>query len=295
VIMIGAGFFLAGSKTGRDLTQKASDLAEEMSDEARRRAHDLGDQVSKAASDAANFASDAVDRTREAVASGASRLQQTGQRSAEAARAGAAAQTQAVQDTAGEWTTEASRRTDDLKDKMSQVADASTSAVQDALSSAAGAAQATAARTAQTGREFIDATRSRLTEAGQRTSGTLRETIEQNPLLVASVGLLVGGLIASALRKVSVEERLFGSASRAMRQQARHAAAAGLAAAKGTADEAMGNVARQAEAEGLTPEGMARGARDAGQRLQRVAERAVTTAFDPDTHPDDNGGGKQHG
>jgi hypothetical protein len=36
ILMIGAGLFFAGSKTGRDLTQKASDIAEDVTDEARR-------------------------------------------------------------------------------------------------------------------------------------------------------------------------------------------------------------------------------------------------------------------
>src|SRR2546421_5035641 len=36
VLMIGAGLFLTGSKTGRDLTRKASDFGEDVSDEARR-------------------------------------------------------------------------------------------------------------------------------------------------------------------------------------------------------------------------------------------------------------------
>jgi hypothetical protein len=42
-------------------------------------------------------------------------------------------------------------------------------------------------------------------------------------------------------------------------------------------------VARQAGAEGLTPDKFDETARDIGQRVRRVAENAVTTAFDPDT------------
>jgi anti-sigma factor RsiW len=114
-------------------------------------------------------------------------------------------------------------------------------------------------------------------------------------LLVAGLGLVIGALIASALPKSEIEENLAGDASSAMKRKAREAAAAGFDAAKGATGEILANVAQQAAAEGLTPDGLARGAQDVGQRVQRVAERAVTTAFDPDHHSDDTAGGRQHG
>ena len=45
VLMVGAGLFLAGSKTGQTVTQKASDIASDLSEDLLQRAHDLGDQV----------------------------------------------------------------------------------------------------------------------------------------------------------------------------------------------------------------------------------------------------------
>ena len=45
VLMVGAGLFFAGSKTGQAASQKAMDMASDLSDEVRRRAHDVGDQV----------------------------------------------------------------------------------------------------------------------------------------------------------------------------------------------------------------------------------------------------------
>ena len=41
ILMVGAGLFFAGTKTGQSATQKASDLAADLSDEVRRRTHDL--------------------------------------------------------------------------------------------------------------------------------------------------------------------------------------------------------------------------------------------------------------
>jgi hypothetical protein len=167
--------------------------------------------------------------------------------------------------------------------------------VQETVSSASEFVRDTGVRAAQSGQEFLDATRSRATRLGEQAVGTVRETVQQNPLLVAGVGLLIGGLIASVLPKSDIEENLAGDASSAMKRKAREAATAGFDAAKGATGEMLANVAQQAEAEGLTPDGLARGAQDVSQRIQRVAERAVTTAFDPDHQTDDIGGERQHG
>jgi hypothetical protein len=152
----------------------------------------------------------------------------------------------------------------------------------------------TGTRAARSGQEFVDATRAQASRLGEQAAGTVRDTVQQNPLLVAGVGLLIGALIASALPKSDIEENLAGDASNAVKRKAREAAAAGFDAAKGATGEILANVAQQAAAEGLTPEALARSAQDVGQRVQRVAERAVTTAFDPD-HPSNTDGERQHG
>ena len=50
VLMVGAGLFFAGSKTGQAATQKASDVASDLSDEVVCRAREFGDQVGESAS-----------------------------------------------------------------------------------------------------------------------------------------------------------------------------------------------------------------------------------------------------
>ena len=45
ILMVGAGVFLASSKTGQAATQKASDTAAELSSQVMRQARELGDQV----------------------------------------------------------------------------------------------------------------------------------------------------------------------------------------------------------------------------------------------------------
>ena len=130
--------------------------------------------------------------------------------------------------------------------------------------------------------------------ASDRAGKTVFETIEQNPLLVAGVGLLLGGLIASALPRSDLEDNLVGEASEAAKNRARDAASRGFDAAKGAAGEIFENVARQAGAEGLTSDGLDTAAKDIGQRVRRVAEAAVTTAFEPENASTSSAGGGEH-
>jgi hypothetical protein len=178
---------------------------------------------------------------------------------------------------------------------MSQAASSSARAAQDAVSGASEFVRDASTRAIDSGREFLESTRSQATRLGEQAVGTFRETAQQNPLLVAGVGLLIGGLIASALPKSDLEEDVAGAASAKVKRKASQAAAAGFEAAKGATGEILANAAQQASAEGLTPDQLARSAQDVGHRVQRVAERAVTTAFDPDHQDDDTGGERQHG
>jgi hypothetical protein len=130
---------------------------------------------------------------------------------------------------------------------------------------------------------------------GERAGKTLFETVEQNPLLVAGVGLFVGGLIASALPRSDVENRVIGDASNSLKRRADQAASGAVRAAKDAVGGAFEEATKQAEAEGLSPEGVAETARDLGERLRHVAEAAVTTAFEPTQNGNEHQQRNTHG
>ena len=67
VLMVGAGLFLAGSKSGQAATQKASDIASDLSEDLVQRAQGLGDQVGNSAVAAKTYVSDQLDRVSAAV------------------------------------------------------------------------------------------------------------------------------------------------------------------------------------------------------------------------------------
>ena len=121
--------------------------------------------------------------------------------------------------------------------------------------------------------------------------------LNRNPVLVAGVGLLIGGVIASAFPRSDIEDGLVGDASTAVKRRAQAAASQGFDAAKNAVGEVYDEATRQAEVEGLTPNGIGKAAQDIGQRVRRVAESAVTTAFEPaqENHQPSTHGETDHG
>ena len=91
----------------------------------------------------------------------------------------------------------------------------------------------------------------------------------------------IGGLIASALPRSEFKDELIGDTSSAAKRQVQAAAGKKFESAKNAVGEIFDETSRQAEAEGLTTEGLGTAAQDIGQRARRVAEVAVTTAFEP--------------
>jgi len=291
-LLIGAGLFFTGSKSGQEAVRKASDMASDLTDEVRRRGHDLSDQLSSSVASARDAATDAVDRVGDMMSTGADRARTS------AGSAGAAlnAQTDTVRDSTASLAESASAKGRDLKGSVVDLADAAGQRARAAVSDGSSALQGALASTRDTAFETARDLRDKAAEASDRAGKTVLQTIEQNPLLVAGVGLLLGGLIASALPRSVLEDNLVGEASEAAKGRAREAASRGFDAAKGAAEEIIENVARQAGAEGLTSGGFDEAAKDIGQRVRRVAEAAVTTAFNPDNESTSPaGGGNHHG
>jgi len=307
VLMVGAGLFLAGSKTGQTVTQKASDIASDLSEDLLQRAHDLRDQVGESATAAKHYASDQFDHISAAVSDVAGRTSPTADAASGALAPGsrtaqgrapsigdtvagfkeegirmATSATAALQDTAASLGDSVATRASDLKDQAVRMASSTGSTVQDIASDAAFALRNSANTTLEAGKDAARAARDTASDLADRAQKTIFQTIEQNSLVVAGVGLLIGGLIASALPRSEIEDDLAGGVSDEVKRRAQNAVSQGLDAAKTAAGEVYDEASRLAEAEGLTPRGLSEAAQDIGQRVRRVAESAGTTAFEPE-------------
>ncbi|MEO8318639.1 MAG: hypothetical protein ABI561_09995 [Bradyrhizobium sp.] len=293
VLMVGAGLFLAGSKTGQAATQKASDMATDLSDEMGRRAHDLSDEVQDTASSAKNFASDQYDRINSAVATGSSQVKGA----ANAAGASIASNSEKIRERTVSIGKSLSDQADSLKNDGLRIVSSTAATVQDVATDAAATAQSAASTVADAGMDAVRKITAKASDVSDRAGKTIFQTIEQNPLLVAGVGLLVGGLIASALPGSDFENELVGDTSSAAKRQVQAAASKGFDAANAAVGEIYDETSRRAEVEGLTTEGIGKGAQDITQRVRRVAEAAVTTAFEPseEIHQPKTRGENDHG
>jgi len=298
VLMVGAGLFFAGSKTGHSATRKAGEMASDISDEVGRRARDFGNQVGGPASAAKAYASDQPDRASAAGSDGT-----TAQVSRAAHEAGAtfASNSQKLQEKAASFGASVSDVSTALRDEGTRTASSAAATVQAVASDVTSVGQRATGATTAAGQDAARAIGDKATDLTERAGKAIFETIEQNPLLVAGVGLLVGGLIASALPRSDIEDDLVGYSSTAVKRRAQTAASQGFDTAKNVVGEVVDEATRQAQEEGLTPDGIAKAAQDIGQRVRRVAETAVTTAFEPtqDDHQHDHQpsthGGTDHG
>jgi hypothetical protein len=299
VLMVGAGLFFAGSKTGQSAAQRATDMASDLSDEVQRRTREFGEQVGESAAVAKAFASDNLDRLRDTVSGGTDQISQAANQVNQAANsigATLASGSDKLKERAASLGASAADKANDLKDRTIRAAGSAASTVQDITSDAASAARRVAATTADAGLNAAKAARDTASDLTGRAGKTFLETIEQNPLLVAGVGLLVGGLIASALPRSDIEDGLIGDASNSVKRHAQAAASQGFDAAKDAVGDVYDKATRQAEAEGLTPDELGKAAQDIGQRVRRVAESAVTTVFEPQDQPQQNANGaRDHG
>jgi hypothetical protein len=290
VLMVGAGLFFAGSKTERSATRKAGEMASDISDEVGRRARDFGNQVGESASAAKAYASNQLDRASAAVSGGTDQMS----RAAHETGATLASNLQKLQEAASFGVSDVSAA---LRDEGIRTASSAAATGQDIASDAASVGQRATGATTDAGLDAARAIGDKASDLTERAGKAIFETIEQNPLLVAGVGLLVGGLIASALPRSDIEDDLVGDSSTAVKRRAQTAASQGFDTATNVVGEVVDEATRQAQEEGLTPDGIAKAAQDIGQRVRRVAETAVTTAFEPtqDDHQPSTHGGTDHG
>jgi hypothetical protein len=284
VWLIGAGLFLTSSSTGRELTRKATERTEDVADEARRRAHDLGDQIADIASDTKAKVAGALSGTTRTISDLADELRRTGSEAADAIGTRVSDGLHVAERSTTSAADAIASQSNATKDRLSQVG----AMAEDAVSGASEFVQNAGSRAGQVGQDTFDWARNRATGLSERAGASFQEIFQQNPLLVAGAGLLIGGLIASVLPKSEMEESLIGETSDMAKSRVAEAAAAGFEAAKRATGVILSNVERQASAEGLTPDGLEQSAREIGQKVRHVAETAVTTAFDPNNEQNDN-------
>jgi ElaB/YqjD/DUF883 family membrane-anchored ribosome-binding protein len=181
-----------------------------------------------------------------------------------------------------ESATDSARRTlhdaqDYARDRVDTVMDRATEAVSSVKDRISGAAEDAKAAVSGT----TDKITGQAADLAQQARTAVSGTWEQNPLLVAGVGLAIGAFIAAAFPATQAEESLFGEASDAVRRQADGLAAKGIEAAKGVVQGAAAAAGEQ----GLSAEGLTKVGEDLTGKVRAVAERGVEAALGEPKNP----------
>lgn len=273
VYMIGAGLYLAKSETGKAATQKVSDAAADMIDQASQRATAIRDRVSDAAAAVGNTAGG----LKETIVAGANSAASRSEQLRNAAGSAGASLREAGEEKKNRISQMAAAAVEKAVGLSENVAAAGQKA-SDVIKNSASEATQTAQHAAQTAQQAALSAKQAASDLSERAGRTFVETVEQNALLVAGIGLVIGGVIAGALPRTDLEDEFMGETSRSARRRAQATASRAMR-------ESARRAARQAETEGLDPEGVGEAVRDVGERVRHVAEAAVTTAFEP---PEEN-------
>ena len=257
LLLIGAGLALSRSTTVRRATDealaRAREAAADAADVTRQKMDEWRDTAASAVDRASELASSAQERVSTAVGDAKARATNLGRdATASMTNGGEAARNRG----AGAFSTEMDRGTGALNTAMDRGTDAFNTAM-------------------DRGTDAFNAASEKITNLAGQARQSVSSTYEQNPLLVAGIGLAVGAIIASALPATSAENRLFGDTSEKLRQRATDAAAEGLDAAKQAAE----GVVAAASQEGLSPQGLASAADDMTRKARSVAERGVEAAL----------------
>jgi ElaB/YqjD/DUF883 family membrane-anchored ribosome-binding protein len=272
VLMIGAGLFLMGSKSGKKITHKAAGVASDLvaqvavgADSMKRTLHDTQDSASHAIASAKAMASTAVDNLAKQSAK---------------ARAAAMDASGQLSETGSAFVRSASDSGADLKQKIDAAAGNAPGAIRDRVSAATTYVQDTVGSAAVFSASATRQVHDGAIKTSQNANDFIDDIIQQNPLIVGGIGLAMGALIASALPRTDAEATIMGVASAGVQKRANDMASRGFDAAKGVAANVISDVAQRADEQGLTPDGLSDAARDLGRRARQVVENATTTAFE---------------
>jgi hypothetical protein len=138
--------------------------------------------------------------------------------------------------------------------------------------------------------ENVEPVGERASAMGTNISSAAAKFLNENALLVAGIGAVVGAFIAGSIPASEAENRLFGAGSEKLKDKAREAAAQGIEQAGDIVAEAAGSVAATAAREGLDATGVKQALNTVADSVRAVADRGVDSALGTSPTPGGNGG-----
>jgi hypothetical protein len=225
---------------------------------------------------AAEAAAPGIEKAREVIDEASERAQSLGDDMRKAmshAERQAAGMAGEARESAGGMADAASGMAGDLRDRATQAADAVVDKVRSGMDAAS-----------EMAKEQMERVRSTAKDAATAAPATASKVIRDNAVLIGSLGLAIGAILAASLPSTRAEASVIGNASDRVKRAAGSAAQSGFDAAKDTVLSAADAAAKSVSEADLGGHA-SRITEGVTGRLKEVAEDVVTTAFDPSRNP----------
>src|SRR6185295_17259881 len=225
---------------------------------------------------AAEAAAPGIEKAREVIDEASERAQSLGDDMRKAmshAERQAAGMAGEARESAGGMADAASGMAGDLRDRATQAADAVVDKVRSGMDAAS-----------EMAKEQMERVRSTAKDAATAAPATKSKVIRDNAVLIGSLGLAIGAILAASLPSTRAEASVIGNASDRVKRAAGSAAQSGFDAAKDTVLSAADAAAKSVSEADLGGHA-SRITEGVTGRLKEVAEDVVTTAFDPSRNP----------
>ena len=162
-----------------------------------------------------------------------------------------------------------------LKTQTADAVDSAVQSAQDFASESATAVSDAVSHAYDSGVEIAEKATHDVELALDRTKDRLIQAIEQHPLVVGGIGLLIGGFVASCIPTTSAEASAFGEVSDGLKTQALNAMSEGMGVIKAAAGEVFDDAVAQTTERGLTSNVVGDVIHTAGEKVQSAGHEAI--------------------
>jgi ElaB/YqjD/DUF883 family membrane-anchored ribosome-binding protein len=238
-----------------------------MMDQARQTLGNSTETLKNTASEWTDKASQAAASAQDSMRHAGNQMRTAGQQVSDAASRAASSAAESVQSAASTVRDTMSSATDSLR-QMGSTAASTVSSAPGAVADVASAGYQSAADAAAYARDQVG-------YASRRARDTASDVVERYPLLVAGIGLAIGGILAAALPVTRAESRYLGSAADELKERARDMASQGFEQAKASAQQLYEETARKAQEQGLSADALRQAGEDIRDKAPTVMERTT--------------------
>jgi len=179
----------------------------------------------------------------------------------------------------------AKQKIDTLRSQTADALDDAAHKVQDFASDSAARMSDAVTHAYDTSKDMAGKATHEVELALDRTKDHLIQAIEQHPLVVGGMGLLVGAFVASCIPTTSAEASAFGEVSDDLKNRALNAVSEGMDVVKTAAGDVYDSAIDQATKRGLTPDVLDDVMHQVGDKVQSAAHEAIErVSSKPQTH-----------